>query len=726
MEARGHAIFVSARQRSIIHYLLDKYNIQYWDRGTGRNSRFGKVFYMISADIRLVLRSMQFKPDLFLSFASPYAAHAAWIMRKPHIVLDDTEHTRFAPFLYKPFSDVILNPLCFQKNMGSKQVRFNSYTELLYLHPKYYQPNPEVPNILGIPKGERYVLFRFVAWKALHDAGHKGLDFITKKALIELSEKRGYKVFISNESEISDPFFQKYLIKIPPELIHDVLFYADLFVSEGGTMASEAAILGTPAIYVNSLPLMGYLKEEQKAGLISHFSSSFGVIEKMIELLSIADLKENTRIQSKRLICDKIDITDFLAGFVENYPESKKSFISDPDGKLTIADDYKAKIINKVIKTCSRCVLDTTVGDIVFDEKGECKYCKIHDEMELLHPLDNLSEQKIKKLVSGIKRLGRKKQYDCIIGVSGGRDSTYTLYTAVNLGLRPLAVHFDNGWNTEIAVKNIKKACEKLNVPLFTVVADWEEFKDLQIAFLKSSTPDADVPTDYAIYSVLYDIARKEGVRFIFNGHSFRTEGTSPISWTYMDPLYVSDVHKKHGKINRLKSFPHMTLAKLLWVLFISGIREVRLMEYIDYRQKEVDGILSEELDWEYYGGHHHENMYTKFFQSYYLPAKFNIDKRKTELSALIRSGQITKEEALSTIKYKAYEYEPEVVSYALNKLGLSKEEFDEILNAPLKSHNDYRTFLALIRFLKWPIKMATRFKLLPQIFYLKYAQEEL
>ncbi len=372
---------------------------------------------------------------------------------------------------------------------------------------------------------------------------------------------------------------------------------------------------------------------------------------------------------------------------------------------------------------CSRCILDSSVEDIWFDEKGECKYCIIHDKMEKLHPLGPGLEEELKKIVEEIKHKGRNKPYDCIAGVSGGRDSTYTLYIAVKLGLRPLAVHFDNGWNSDISVKNIKKVCEKLNVPLYTVVADWEEFKDLQISFLKSSTPDADVPTDYAIYSVLYEVAFKEKISYILNGHSFRTEGTSPISWTYMDPLYVSSVHKRFGKLNRFKSFPHMTFFKLILYSFLKRIREVRLMEYIDYRKKDVDEILVNELGWEYYGGHHHENVYTKFFQSFYLPAKFGIDKRKTELSALIRSGQISREKALGEIQSSPYAYDPKVVEYVINKLSLTEKEFDEIMNAPLKSHNDYPSYLILIRTLRWPIKIAVKLKLLPQIMYLKYAQ---
>lgn len=375
------------------------------------------------------------------------------------------------------------------------------------------------------------------------------------------------------------------------------------------------------------------------------------------------------------------------------------------------------------IKICTRCILDTTVEDIWFDNKGECNYCKIHDELENAYPLGPDLKVELDQMIAKIKKAGRNKKYDCIAGVSGGRDSTYTLFIAKKLGLMPLAVHFDNGWNTDISVRNIRNACERLNVDLYTVVADWEEFKDLQVAFLRSSTPDADIPTDYAIYSVLYDVANKEGVKHILNGHSFRTEGTSPISWTYMDPLYVKDVHKKFGKIKKFNSFPHMTVARLQYYIWIKGIREFRLMEYIDYNKKRVDEILKKELDWEFYGGHHHENHYTKFFQSYLLPAKFNIDKRKIELSALIRSGQITREEALAEIEASPYRYDQNTVDYALNKLEISSEEWKEIMEMPIRSHNDYKTLLPLIRAMKSPIRLAAKMKILPYILYLKYAK---
>lgn len=371
---------------------------------------------------------------------------------------------------------------------------------------------------------------------------------------------------------------------------------------------------------------------------------------------------------------------------------------------------------------CKRCILDATVKDIWFDEQGECKYCKIHDEMEKTHPLGEAAAIALDAIVAKIKAKGKGKKYNCIAGVSGGRDSSYTLLKAKELGLNPLAVHFDNGWNSDISVQNIKKQCELLDVDLFTIVADWEEFKDLQVSFLKASVPDADIPTDYAIYSVLYHVANKEGIKYILNGHSFRTEGTSPISWTYMDPRYVKDVHRKFGKKRRLTSFPHMTMLKLQYYIWLRGIREIRILEYVDYNKSKVDKELKEKVGWEYYGGHHHENLYTKFFQSYYLPTKFKIDKRKTELSALIRSGQISREEGLAEISSSSYEYDEDTVNYAINKLEISKEEWKKIMETEVRSHNDFKTHLPFIRMMKIPIKIAVKLRLLPQILYLKYA----
>jgi len=298
------------------------------------------------------------------------------------------------------------------------------------------------------------------------------------------------------------------------------------------------------------------------------------------------------------------------------------------------------------LKICSRCVLDETVPEIEFDNHGICNYCKINDEIMKEYPADRKGEEFLNGLTQRIKSKGKNKKYDCIIGVSGGTDSTYTLYLMKKMGLNPLAVHFDNGWNSDIAVRNIKNATEILGIELYTHEANWEEFKDMQIAFLLSSTPDAEVPTDYVIISVLLEVAAKENIKYIVEGQASRAEGTTPLGWTYHDGRYLRSVHKKFGKI-KAKSFPILSLPKLLYYFFIKRLQLVRPLEYTNYSKKMAREIITRELNWKDPGGHHHESIYTKFFQSYLLPNKFNIDKRKRELSARIRSGNIKREDAL-------------------------------------------------------------------------------
>ncbi len=330
MQNKGHEFFITARNRSIIFHLLKHYEIDYFDRGRGSNSIAGKLVYMLHADIKILKCALRFRPDIFVSFASPYAAQVSWLLRKPHVALDDTEHATFSRLFYKPFSKVFLNPSCFYENFGIRQIHYNSFAELFYLHSNYFTPSDEVLELLGIKDSIKYILLRFVSWSASHDIGHSGLDMETKRKLVKILSKE-YRVFISTEEENPDVFFEPYLLKIPPEKIHDVIFFAHLFVAESGTMASEAAVLGTPVIYVNSLPLMGYLKEEMNAGILFHFKDSLGVVEKVTELLLIQNLKNEFFSNRQKILADKIDITSFMIWFIENYPESVEMMNRNPD-----------------------------------------------------------------------------------------------------------------------------------------------------------------------------------------------------------------------------------------------------------------------------------------------------------------------------------------------------------------------------------------------------------
>jgi N-acetyl sugar amidotransferase len=364
--------------------------------------------------------------------------------------------------------------------------------------------------------------------------------------------------------------------------------------------------------------------------------------------------------------------------------------------------------------------MDDSVPGITFYENGECTFCKIHDDLENKYPLNEKTLSRLNELVNKIKKEGKGKKYDCIVGVSGGRDSTYTLYNAVKLGLRPLAIHFDNGWNSEIAVQNIKNACEILNVDLHTHVADWEEFKDLQRSFLFASVPDAEVPTDWIIFSVLFREAAENKVKYIIHGHSFRTEGTTPLTWTYMDGKYIADVQKKLGKHN-LKSFPNMSMIKYAYYSLVKRIQQIRILYYIPYNEKEVLQILEEKLDWKNYGDKHHESKYTAFFQAYILTRKFNIDKRKLHYSAKLRNGQLTREEALKIIKKDPYDGGVEALDYCLKKLDLSYADFDKIMSSPIKSFKDYKTYYPLVKALKKPISWGYKAGIVPDTVYKKY-----
>jgi predicted glycosyltransferase len=331
MEDQGHSFIVSARERSIIFNLLNKYKISYFSRGKGRDSLIGKLFYMFAADFKLFSKALKFKPNIFISFASPYTAQTSWLLGTPHIVLDDTEHARFGHFFYKPFSKVFLNPSCFQKDFGKRQIRFNSYSELFYLHPNYIVNYPDILTLLGISENEKFALLRFISWKASHDVGHSGLDLVTKKELVSKLLEAGYKVFISAEANKLDPFFDRYLIKSSPELIHQVMLQASLMVTEGATMASECAMLGTPAIYVNSLDAGTLREQEDKYQLIHGFRSSKGVLEKVAELINTPNLKEKCQLRRQKMLSEKIDPTAFLVWFVENYPESVKIMEENPE-----------------------------------------------------------------------------------------------------------------------------------------------------------------------------------------------------------------------------------------------------------------------------------------------------------------------------------------------------------------------------------------------------------
>lgn len=345
-------------------------------------------------------------------------------------------------------------------------------------------------------------------------------------------------------------------------------------------------------------------------------------------------------------------------------------------------------------RICCRCIMDTTDPDIEFDAAGTCNHCARYDtlaEQRLIPP--DVRPARLQALVEAIKREGKGKDYDCVIGVSGGVDSTYVAYLTRELGLRPLAIHFDNGWNSELAVANIEKALKKLDIDLYTYVVNWPEFRDLQLSFLKASTPDGEVPTDHAIVALLYRMAVKYGLKHVLLGVNVNSEAVMPRKWGYgySDFRYINAVHRQFGKVP-LKTYPHYSLPQLFGYMFLRKIQLVPILDYIDYQKESAMQTIQDQLGWVYYGGKHYESIYTRFYQSYILPRKFNIDKRRAHYANLVLSGQLTRDGALSALEAPVYHKQglADDRSYAIKKLGLSESEFDAIMAAPTKTFLDY------------------------------------
>lgn len=344
---------------------------------------------------------------------------------------------------------------------------------------------------------------------------------------------------------------------------------------------------------------------------------------------------------------------------------------------------------------CSISVMDTIADpDIQFDEKGISNYYYAYKKAEAEHVFTGeLGQQKLAALADEIKAAGKNQPYDCIMGLSGGVDSTYVAYIAKQLGLRPLAVHFDNGWNSELSVMNIENIVSKLGLDLFTYVINWEEFKDLQLAYLKASVVDIEAITDHAIFATLYRLAGEKNIKYILSGTNVQTENTLPKSWIFpkTDHINIQSIHKAYGKVP-LKTFPFMDAKVKRYYQKVKGVRSVSILDYALYNKQAVKELIQRELGWRDYGGKHYESIWTRFYQGYILPTKFKIDKRKAHLSDLIFGGQITKEEALAELAKPNYDAAQQKMDFefVLKKFDLTEEELTAILQAPPRSHYDF------------------------------------
>lgn len=348
-------------------------------------------------------------------------------------------------------------------------------------------------------------------------------------------------------------------------------------------------------------------------------------------------------------------------------------------------------------RICNRCAMDTSDLEIEFKADGTCNHCeKYFDRIGEFVYEDSNKSQLLDNLVKAIKKDGKGKKYDCLIGISGGVDSTYVAYLVKNLGLNPLAIHLDNGWNSELAVSNIEKTLNKLGIDLHTYIIDWEEFKDLQLSFLKASIPGMEVPTDHAITAILYQTAIKFNIKHIILGANNSSELIMAPGWSEVeaqrDWKLIKNIHKKFGT-HKLKTFPHFSWLDFYYYLGVKKIKVSSILDLINYSKDEAINVLQEKLDWQYYGGKHYESIYTRFTQGYIQPVKFKFDKRRAHYSNLICRGDIERSKVLKILEKSPYPNEEmlkEDTEYFKSKLNLSDEQFDKIMNDEIKSYKDY------------------------------------
>lgn len=349
---------------------------------------------------------------------------------------------------------------------------------------------------------------------------------------------------------------------------------------------------------------------------------------------------------------------------------------------------------DKEYKICVRCVMDTSDPDISFSSEGICCHCiayQVREETEL--HLNAHGQAAFKQHLAQIKAHNKDKPYNCLIGLSGGVDSSYVAYLVKKHGLRPLTMHFDNGWNSELAVSNVEKIVKTLGFDYLTFVINWPEFRDLQKAYLLAGVVNAEVPTDHAISAQLLQTAAAHNIKYIINGGNLATEAIMPKSWVYnnRDWRNIKAIHHAYGT-QPLKEFPHFGLAKMAYYILVKQIKFFSILNYVDYNKAQATQTLSDELGWRAYGGKHFESVFTRFYQAYILYHKFNIDKRRAHLSTLINSGQITRADALSELETPpcSWQQANEDKIFVIKKLGFTEAEFDALMQKPPVPHTQY------------------------------------
>lgn len=350
-------------------------------------------------------------------------------------------------------------------------------------------------------------------------------------------------------------------------------------------------------------------------------------------------------------------------------------------------------------RICTNCVMDTSDVKITFDVNGVCDHCNtFRTDIAPRWDTGESGQHALDGIVERIKRAGEGRDFDCIIGMSGGIDSSYLTYVAkVKLGLRPLVFHVDAGWNSQIALNNIEKLVDKLGLDLYTEVIDWEEMRDLQLAFFKSGVPHIDTPQDHAFFATMYNFAEKHGIRYILTGANYSTECIrNPIEWMYYqsDSTQLLDIHRKHGT-RPLQSFPITSILRhKVYLRYIKGISVVTPLNYVKYIKKAAMQLLVDEFGWQPYTQKHFESRFTKFYEGYWLPKRFGFDTRRVQYSSLILTGQMTRQEALEKLESPPYDEQTigQDFAYVATKLGISVEELQGYMDAPKRSYRDYRS----------------------------------
>ena len=359
--------------------------------------------------------------------------------------------------------------------------------------------------------------------------------------------------------------------------------------------------------------------------------------------------------------------------------------------------------IKREYQRCTNCVMDTTDSKIVFDEHGVCDFCSDYNNniSPNWHPSEN--DEELNHVAEEIRKAGIGKKHDCIIGLSGGVDSSYLCYIAkVKMKLRPLVFVVDTGWNLNVAVENIEKIVKALDLDMYTEVVHWSEMKDLQLAFIKSQVPYQDLPQDHAIFAALYNYAMKNDIKYVLTGANNATECIRPpVEWVYQNDLkFIKDIHKKFGKIS-LKSFPLCGVLKYrIYYPYVKGMKRVAPLNMVPYNKEEVQKFLSKEFGWQKYENKHYENIFTRFYEGYYMPHKFGYDKRKSYFSNLILTGGMTRDEALKELEASPYSEDMilEDKEYIAKKLGISVSEFDQLIEGENKTFEDYKNSFGMIQ----------------------------